>query len=304
MAVKQSLYGGRPQQRDVARQQHQCAISLRENRFGDQQRMSGPKLWLLYHKREARLTRNRLADGARLVSDDDDRGCGREGGRRGQNMRDHRAASDGMQHFGPRGLHASALPRCKDDDVEVQGWSFGPSLSRCSCLERPATLEARHRGRLQSSTKSVVTAEWFEVRVVTGERPIFGVQRDRPFQMCDGFSKFAALRMGHGQHVKGVVVVRILVTDQTQMGDGFVVASAVDRKRGRIQPFVDRLRRLLARSSLPLTDVQIEPDTLVELLLVGVLPENRLEKIRCLAVIVSLQSFETALVEGYGVDVG
>jgi len=122
--------------------------------------------------------------------------------------------------------------------------------------------------------------------------------------MGDGFSEFAALRMGHGQHVQRVVVVGILVAHQAEMRDGFVVAAPVDREGGGIEPFVDRLRGLLARGCLALADVQIEADTLVEFLLIGVLPENRLEKVRCLSVVMPLQSFETALVERYGVDIG
>ena len=74
-----------------------------------------------------------------------------------------------------------------------------------------------------------------------------------------------ALRVGHREHVDGVVVVGILVADQAQMRDRLIVLAAVDRQRGGVQPFFDRLRRRFAVRRLTLTDVQVEPYAFVQL---------------------------------------
>jgi len=45
--------------------------------------------------------------------------------------------------------------------------------------------------------------------------------------------------VGDGEHVDRVVVVGILVANQTQMRDGLIVLAAVDGEGGRIEAFVD-----------------------------------------------------------------
>ncbi len=122
--------------------------------------------------------------------------------------------------------------------------------------------------------------------------------------MGDGFGGLATLRVGHGQHVERVVVVGVLIAHQPQMGDGFVVPAAVDRQRGGVQPFINGLGSLLSGTRLPLADVQVQANAFVELLLVGVLSEDRLEQVSRLTVIVSLQSFQSPFVEGDSIDVG
>jgi hypothetical protein len=96
--------------------------------------------------------------------------------------------------------------------------------------------------------------------------------------MRNGFGVLAALRVGDRQHVEGVVVVGIFVTDQPQVGNGFVVASAVDGQRGCVEPLVDGLRRGFTGFDQPLADVQVQPYALVQLLLLRVEPQDRLEQ--------------------------
>ena len=62
---------------------------------------------------------------------------------------------------------------------------------------------------------------------------VFGVQRDRPLEVRQGFGVLAALRMRDREHVERVIVVRIFVADQPQVSDRLIVLAAVDRQRGR-----------------------------------------------------------------------
>src|SRR5262245_53160240 len=88
------------------------------------------------------------------------------------------------------------------------------------------------------------------------------------------------------------------------MGDCLVVLPAVDSERCGIQPFVHGLRRGFARLRLTLTDVQIEPHALVQLLFFRILPEDRLEKAGCAFVVMALESFEAAFVERDRLEIG
>ena len=68
-----------------------------------------------------------------------------------------------------------------------------------------------------------------------------------------------------------VVVVGVFVANQAQMRDRLVVLAAVDRERRGVEPLVDGLRRGFARRRLALADVQVQPDALVQFLLLGIL---------------------------------
>ena len=59
------------QQRHVAGQQDQRAGLRRPARLGRQQGVRGAELWLLHHKREARMPRQRGRERVRLMADDD-----------------------------------------------------------------------------------------------------------------------------------------------------------------------------------------------------------------------------------------
>ena len=158
--------------------------------------------------------------------------------------------------------------------------------------------------RLQRGAKRVVVAERFQIRVIPGQRAIFGVQGDRTLQMGHRFRMLVALRVSHGQHVNRVVVVRILVADQAEVGNRLIVLAGVDGQRCRVEAFVDRLRRRFLLSGLALADVQVEPYPLVEFLFLGVLPKHRFEQRRCLRIGVLLESLESTLVEGNRFEIG
>jgi hypothetical protein len=111
------------------------------------------------------------------------------------------------------------------------------------------------------------------------------------------------LGMRDGKHVQRMIVVGILISHETQVGDRLIVLAAVDRKRRGVKPLVDRLGRRLARSRLPLADVQVQPDALVQLLFLGILPENRLEQVRRPVVIVTLKRIEAALINRDGFEI-
>ena len=107
-------------------------------------------------------------------------------------------------------------------------------------------------------------------------RPRFsGLIGDRALEVGDRLDVFAALGVGDGQHVERVIVVGVLVAHQTEVRQGLVVPAAVDRERRREQPLVDGLRRRFLAGRLALTDVQVQPDPLVQLLFLGVLSAAR-----------------------------
>ena len=93
-------------------------VAPAQRRLGGQKRVAGPELWLLDHKREACVARQRRLDGVRLVADDDGRRLRREGCGSREHVLDHRQAGDAVQHLRPRGFHPRALARREDDDVE------------------------------------------------------------------------------------------------------------------------------------------------------------------------------------------
>ena len=69
------------------------------------------------------------------------------------------------------------------------------------------------------------------------------------------------------------------------------------RRMGLVVAFVDGLRRGFLLRRLALTDVEIEPHTLVELLLLRVLAEDRFEKARGLLIRMALKRLEAALIQ-------
>ena len=118
VAIDQSAEGFRGELRYVAREQQERAPRSPEKWFRHPQRMGGSKLWLLDHKTESALPRQGIADLCRTVTDDDGGGLGIEapGGR--QYLFDHRAPAHPVQNLRQAGLHARALARGKDHDVE------------------------------------------------------------------------------------------------------------------------------------------------------------------------------------------
>jgi hypothetical protein len=60
-----------------------------------------------------------------------------------------------------------------------------------------------------------VISQRIEVLVSAGKRAALRVQRDRTRQMCDGFKVLALLSVCDRQHVESVVVVGVLITDES-----------------------------------------------------------------------------------------
>ena len=81
------------------------------------------------------------------------------------------------------------------------------------------------RRRFERGAERLVVAQRFEIGIAPGERAVLGVQRDGALEVRDRLGMLAALGVGDGQHVEGVVVVRILVADQPQVRDRLVVAA-------------------------------------------------------------------------------
>ena len=71
---------------------------------------------------------------------------------------------------------------------------------------------------------------------------VLSIQRNGAFEVRDRFGMLVALRVSDREHVERVVVVGVLVANEAKVCDGFVVASAVERQRGRVQPLVNGLR--------------------------------------------------------------
>ena len=106
-------------------------------------------------------------------------------------------------------------------------------LTRESSTDQAPAVQSSTGSRINRRAECLVPAKRLEVSIGPGKRPILRVERDGSFQMGHGFGQIAALGMGDGQHVQRVIVVGILVADQTELGNRLVVAPAVDRDRGR-----------------------------------------------------------------------
>src|SRR5204862_6451253 len=116
--------------------------------------------------------------------------------------------------------------------ARIRMWrSKGPQLSRCFGFERAPAVAARYRRRIQGAAERIVTAKGLEVGIGTREPAVFGIQRDRAFEMRNRFGRFTALRVRDGQHVESVIVIGIFVANESQVGDSLIVLATVDRKR-------------------------------------------------------------------------
>jgi hypothetical protein len=115
--------------------------------------------------------------------------------------------------------------------------------------------------------------------------------------MRNRFGVFATLSMSNGQHVQSVIVVRILVADKSEVRDRFVVSPPVQREGRRIEPLVDCLWSGIAGCFLPPADIEVKPDTLMELLLLGVKSQDRLEELNGCGVVMALDSFQASFIE-------
>ncbi len=132
---------------------------------------------------------------------------------------------------------------------------------------------------------------------MTGDRAVLRIQCHGAVQVGNRFSRFLPLRMGDGEHVECVIVVRVFVAHESQVRNGLIVLAAVDRQGCCVETFLDRHRHRLLRRRVSLADVQIEPDPLVQFLLFWVEAEHRIQLINGRPVVVPLQGFQTPLVK-------
>jgi hypothetical protein len=217
-------------------------------------------------------------------------------------MLDHRRSRDAVKHLREGGFHPRALSRGEHDDVEISHDQAAfvpkarPRLSRGTRTDRAPAFRTQQRRRFECRRERVVGPEGIEIGIGAGQSAILGIQGYRAFHVRDGFSQLAALCVGDGEHVQRVVIVRILVSNETEVRDRFVVPAAVQRDRGSVKTLLDGLRDRLVVRRLFATDVQIQPDAFVQFLFIGILPEDRLESVGGAGIIVSLEMFEALLV--------
>jgi hypothetical protein len=118
----------------------------------------------------------------------------------------------------------------------------------------------------EDGPKHLVFLEGLQVGIALREGPVLWIECDGPCEMRHRFGMLAALRVGDREHVQRVVIVWILVPDESEMHECFVVPLPVDGKCGSVEPLSDALRRSFSRGDLARTDVQIKPGALEEFL--------------------------------------
>ncbi len=101
VVIQQPLQRFRREHRHIAGEQHERSGLAAKRRFGHKQRVCGPPLWFLDHKREAWVARQRRFQQFRLGTHDDGRRLRLERRRGRQDVVDHGEAGDTVQHFRP-----------------------------------------------------------------------------------------------------------------------------------------------------------------------------------------------------------
>ncbi len=142
------LERGRPQQRDVARQQYQCPAATLQGRFGLEQGVAGPKLRLLECKPQARPFLQRHLDLIGAVADDD------HGGRWGKRVSDPKHVLDQadacnfVEDLGARGPHPGTFTGGEDGDVGVRHGAPGSDRTESVYCDRSYGVVAQPRRSL------------------------------------------------------------------------------------------------------------------------------------------------------------
>ena len=157
---------------------------------------------------------------------------------------------------------------------------------------------------IERHPKGFVFAEGLEIGIAPGQQAILRIESDGALQVCDRFRMLAALRVSDRQRVQRVVVIRVFVANEAQVRDGLVVPATVDRERRGVQTLFHRLWSCFTRSRVPLADVQIQAHAFVELLFLGIQPQYRFEQCGGGVIVVPLQCFQSALVQGNGFEIG
>jgi hypothetical protein len=109
----------RLQERDVARQQYDRALRAGQERFGLEERVTRAELRLLRCKAQAQPFRERLFDGARLVTHDYRDGSWVQSPGGTKNVFDEGKSTRPVEHLWDSGFHSRALPGREHDDMDV-----------------------------------------------------------------------------------------------------------------------------------------------------------------------------------------
>lgn len=86
--------------------------------------------------------------------------------------------------------------------------------------------------------KRLVVMQRFEVRVSSGDCPIFWVQRNGTLEMGNRLNDLTPLRVSDREHVKGMVIVRIFIPNQAKVSNSLIVPATVQRERGSVEAFL------------------------------------------------------------------
>ena len=95
---------------------------------------------------------------------------------------------------------------------------------------------------LQELIERVVAPKGIQVRIVTRQCPILGFMAIARSRCAMAAACFAPLGVGDSQHVKGMVVIGVLVSHQVEVRNRLVVFPAVDGDGRGVEALVDRLR--------------------------------------------------------------
>ena len=220
-------------------------VASLQDGLGRQQGVRGAELWLLDHKGEAWMRRQRDFTTSAWWPTTTVVERGLSAAAAAEDVLDHRQRR-------PRGAAPSAAPTSCACPCRPRGRRCGRRRERRASrtdliivyrVVRERTGRRRSArvaaGASERRPERVVAAQRLEVRVAPGEGAVLGVECDGALEVCDGFGVFAALRVRDREHVERVVVVGIFVADEPQVRDRLIVAAAVDGERRRVQAFVD-----------------------------------------------------------------
>src|SRR5262249_49940734 len=90
-------------------------------------------------------------------------------------------------------------------------------LSRGFRAERAALRverACRGRRRLERHPKRLVVVQRLEIRIVSSQRAVLGIQGNGPFEMGDRLGELVTLGVSDGEHVERVIVVGVLVSNE------------------------------------------------------------------------------------------
>jgi hypothetical protein len=81
----------------------------------------------------------------------------------------------------------------------------------------PIEIDARQGRTIDRSPKRFIFVKRLEIRIAARQRTVLRVERNRAFQMRYRFGMLASLGVRDSEHVERMIVVGILIANQTQM---------------------------------------------------------------------------------------